>query len=146
MKFPYRSRNVRLFSGQQPVTVFRPIARVLLHGPSATVRLNALFDTGADHTMFPERFAQLVGITLNRNRPCTIRGIGGSPMTVYPGDAELELTDGVDSYRWKAEIFFAPANNVLMGHLATFEYFTATFDHQGRTFELIPNTAFPGLH
>jgi len=145
MKLPYRPYQVRLVQSEPLVSVWRPTTYVFLHGPLGTVRLNALVDSGADQTLFPMQFADALGITLDRERAGAIRGVSGSPITVYPADVEIELTNLKESYRWSATVRFAPGNNILLGHLGCLEFFTLTLDHHGRSFELAPNSCYPGL-
>ena len=144
MKLPFTPYQVRLVQAEPLVTVLRPTTYVFLHGPLGTVRLNALVDCGADQTLFPMQFADALGITLDRERAGTIKGVSGSPITVYPAGVEIELTNLKDSYRWSATVRFAPGNNILLGHLGCLEFFTVTLDHYGRVFELIPNSRYPG--
>lgn len=145
MRFRYRPYRVVLYNSGPKKKIYRPVARVLLHGLRGSVNLNALFDTGADQTIFPMHYAQVAGVALDRDRPGTVHGVGGSPITVYPGKVELELTDGKSSYRWSAEVGFAPGNNALIGHIGALEFFVARFDHEARSFELVANNSFPSV-
>jgi hypothetical protein len=144
MKFPYRPYRVRLYHGEPYTTVWRPTAQVILHGPLGSVRLNALFDPGADQTMLPRQFADALGIAVDDERPGSVRGVGGSPVIVHPGEADLELVGPPEFFRWRAAIRFGPGNHALLGQLGALEFFTATFDYYRRYFELVPNERYPG--
>jgi hypothetical protein len=101
-------------------------------------------DCGADYTVLPLSVAQAVGIDVDRNRPGTIGGIEGGSLLTYPGEAELEITDRLERFRWCTTVRFAEGNVMLLGHLGCLEYFTVTLDHFGRVFEFEPNAAYPG--
>jgi hypothetical protein len=145
MKWPYRPYRVRLYHGEAYTTVWRPTIRLILHGTLGTVKLNALVDPGADHTMLPRDFADALGISIDDGRPGSVRGVGGSPVVVHPGQAELEIAHQGQSFRWRAAIRFGPANHVLLGQLGCLEFFTATFDHYRRELTLEPNETYLGL-
>jgi hypothetical protein len=142
MKFPYRRFRVELFDGEPLTEIYRPIVPILVHGPSGSARVYPLLDCGADYTILPMSVANVVGIELDTNRRGTVGGIEGGSLLTYPGAAELELNDRVQSYRWRTSIRFAEGNNMLLGHLGCLEFFTATLDHFGRIFELEPNAAY----
>lgn len=144
MKLPYRPYRVRLYHGEPYTTVWRPIAQIVLHGPLGSVKLNALVDPGADQTMLPREFADALGILIDEKRPGSVRGVGGLPLVVHPGSAELEIVHQGQSIRWLASIRFASDNHALLGQLGCLEFFTATFDYQHRFFELEPNDLYAG--
>jgi hypothetical protein len=145
MKCPYRPYRARLYQGEAYTTVWRPTVRLILHGPRGSVKLNALVDPGADQTMLPREFADALDIAVDEQRPGSVRGLGGSPLTVYPGEAELQIVHQEQRFRWRATIRFGPANHVLLGQLGCLEFFTATFDHYLRELTLDPNEKYPGL-
>ena len=144
MKYPYRAYRVRLYQGEPCSTVWRPTVQIALHGPLGSVKLNALVDPGVDQTMLPRQFADALGISLDQNRPGSVRGFGGSPITVFPGTADVEIIHRQECFRWQANIRFGPANHALLGQLGCLEYFTATFDHHHRVLELNPNEIYEG--
>lgn len=144
MKLPYRPYRVRLHHGDPHATVWRPIAQITLHGPLGSVKLNALFDSGADQTMLPRQFADALGIEVDDELPGSVRGVGGSPVVVHPGDAELEIAYGGQLFRWRSAVRFGPGNHALLGQLGALEFFTVTFDHYRRFFELVPNELYQG--
>jgi hypothetical protein len=145
MKCPYRPYRVRLYHDEPFMTVWRPTVRLILHGPLGSVKLNALVDPGADQTMLPREFADALGIAVDDGRPGSVRGVSGSPLMVYPGEAELEIAHQEQSFRWRAVIRFGPADHVLLGQLGCLEFFTGTFDHGRRELTLEPNERYPGL-
>jgi hypothetical protein len=145
MKFSYRPFFVELFDGASLSEVYRPIVPILVHGPIASLLLRPLLDCGADLTLFPLDVAKAIGIELDTARVGTVGGIEGGSLDTYPGDVELELTDGTTSYRWRTTVRFAAGNNMLLGHLGCLELFVATLDHSQRTIALEPNAIYPSI-
>lgn len=144
MRLSYRSYRVRLYQGEPYSTVWRPSAPIVLHGPLGSVRLSALVDPGADQTVLPRIFADALGIAADEQRPGSVRGFAGAPITIHPGDAELEIAHQGQRFRWPATVRFGPGNHSVLGHLVCLEFFKATFDYYHRFFELEPNELYPG--
>jgi hypothetical protein len=71
----------------------------------------ALFDTGADFTVFPKAFADLLGIDLTSGRRWEACGVGGACIVLYEHEVEVdireptELPEGVDPTMVKIEPF-----------------------------------------
>lgn len=146
MKFPYERYSVRF--DQRRVEIYRPVVYARIHGPDRVADLRCLVDTGADFTLFPRSLADKLGIPVDDSVSQAIFGISGTPLRAAPADTELELTDGVESYRWTATALFVsfprPADQqTLFGHKGFLEYFTASFDGERRELELIPNSTLP---
>jgi hypothetical protein len=91
MKLPYREYRSRPIQNTSSVTVWRPVAPIVLRGTLGMVKLNALVDCGADHTMLPRQFADALGIAIDEDRAFRVRGIGNSAIYVHPGIAEIEI-------------------------------------------------------
>ena len=145
MNFSYRRFLVELFDGASLTEVYRPIVPILVHGPHDSLLVRPLLDCGADFTLLPLSVAAATGIELDMDRAGTVGGIEGGSLVTYSGEAELELSDGVQSYRWPTTVRFAEGNNMLLGHLGCLEFFTAILDHYHRSFSLEPNAMYPGL-
>jgi len=144
MRFAYRPFLVELFDGASLTEVYRPIVPVLVHGPKASLLLRPLLDCGADFTLLPLDVAEATGIEFDSDHVGTVGGIEGGSLVTHPGEVELELNDGVRSYRWRTTIRFAAGNNMLLGRLGCLEFFTATLDHYQRSISLEPNAIYPG--
>ncbi len=144
MNFAYRRFLVELFDGEPLREIYRPIVPILVHGPRDSLLVRPILDSGADFTLLPLSVAIATGVDLEMNRAGTVGGIEGGSLITYPGEVELELNDGTQSYRWPTTVRFAAGNNMLLGHLGCLEFFTATFDHRNGTFSLEPNAGFPG--
>jgi hypothetical protein len=144
MRFAYRPFLVELFDGASLTEVYRPIVPILVHGEHVSLLLRPLLDCGADFTLLPLDVADAIGIELDTEHVGTVGGIEGGSLITYPGEVELELSDGNISYRWRTTVRFAAGNNMLLGHLGCLEFFTATLDHYGRAISLEPNAIYPG--
>ncbi len=147
MRFPYERYYVRS-SKQQRFEIYRPVIYARIHAPDRVVDLRCLVDTGADFTLFPRSIADKFVIPVDDSASQPIFGIGGTPLRAAPADTELELTDGVESYRWNTSALFVsfprPADQqTIFGHKGFLEYFTASFDGERRELELIPNNTLP---
>jgi hypothetical protein len=143
MKFPYRRYLVELFDGESLSEIYRPIVPILVHGPRDSLLVHPLLDSGADFTLLPRSVATVTGVELDTKRIGTVGGIEGGSLVTYPGEVELELSDGTQSHRWPTTIRFAAGNNMLLGHLGCLEFFTASLDHHNRTVSLEPNASLP---
>lgn len=119
MKFKYRPQHR---SGE---IRYLPLIPVELHGSQRHLRVRAILDSGAEHTVFSKQVAQHLGIGLSDNRTVMLQTISG----VVPGilaAAELQ----VGAYRWTTEAIFADglaADAGLLGQLGFFQFFTVTF-------------------
>lgn len=144
MNFSYRRFLVELFDGASLSEIHRPIVPILVRGPRDSLLVRPLLDSGADFTLFPLSVAAATGIDLDINRAGSVGGIEGGSLVTYPGDVELELSDGTQSYRWTTTVRFADGNNMVLGHLGCLEFFTVTLDHYQRDVLIEPNAIYPG--
>src|SRR5438046_1328674 len=74
----------------------RPNIAVTLVGPSHSCICSALLDSGADETVFPGRFAAMIGIDLSNAPLGQITGIGGAVIDVRYAQITLRLSDGIE--------------------------------------------------
>lgn len=150
MKFYYRpSVAVAPISGDG-VMLLRPTIEVEVHGPSGRRTMNALVDTGADLTIFPLSLAQQLGIDVSPSDEPTTTDFSGTVLTLEEGKAEFELNspEGDETLRWNAVIQFIDFGDpdddtAVLGHVGFLNYFTAVFDGEQASLELIPNGALP---
>ncbi len=124
----------------------RPIIDVTILGPSDSRLLDALLDSGADDTVFPERVASVLGIDLANALPGVAEGAGGMPIPVRYAQATLRITDGVEQREWTAWVAFTSArmNRPLLGFAGFLQFFTATFHGDREEVELTVNSLYPG--
>ncbi len=80
-----------------------------LLGPGGDRWAEAIQDTAADDTVFPERFAQPLGIDLTQAPVGSGQGAGQSPIPLRYAQVTLRLTDGREVREWDAWVGFTPA-------------------------------------
>lgn len=122
----------------------RPLVPVVLIGPQGSHFIDAKLDTAADDTIFPVRFAPLVGIDLTGATAGEAAGVTGIPIPVHYVQAELEISSGSETRRWPATIAFGKVANALLGFAGCLQFFTATFHGDQERVELTVNSLYPG--
>ena len=128
-----------------PGGVIRPIIAVVLQGPTSQRLLDGLLDTGSDRTVFPEREAAAVGISLPTSPDSSFKTAGGVSIPYRLADAVLELRAAAATVRWKATVAFAddPLTIIHLGHRGFLEFFRATFHGPERKVSLDPQPTLP---
>jgi hypothetical protein len=116
-------------------------------GPTATVTREALLDSGADDTVFPETVATLAGIDLTNAPTGQAAGVGMTAVVVRYAEVTLRLTDGREFREWPARAGFtaAPLHRPLLGFAGCLQFFTATFFGDREEVELAVNGLYPGM-
>ena len=148
MKFPYRS-YVSLYPGSSDFRlILRPVVTIQIAGPNAKARWDALVDTGADETLLPYSFAELLGVKLDRDATSQAAGISGEHLTVYYGDVAFQIADGSEQVGWSTTVGFVEFAStddevVVLGHLGCLDYFTAEFDGEAAELKLTANSLLP---
>ncbi len=154
LHFPYLPQPI---SGLAPPSLppgtthrFRPYlpirVRSLQTGKSQLIQ-RAVLDTGADDTVFPENFVTNLGITLLSDLgPVSRIRWRGTPYPIRFAEVELQLTDKVTVYSWRAIVgFTTPAIPYpLLGQAGFLQYFNQTGRGHDRESILEPIQAFPG--
>jgi hypothetical protein len=126
--------------------VRRPIVPVRLLGPNGRwSTIDALIDTVADVTLFPERLAERLGVTLT--------GVAEIPLTSALGTIAIyravELTQELrrfpDTLRWQGMVGFLPRHMTygLLGTRGFFEFFDVQYSAR-RCFTEIQPSSFVG--
>jgi hypothetical protein len=148
MRFPYRLRPSR-----QPVVSLggrwvrpRPMVTVSLIGPRSTFVEEAMLDTAADDSVFPEYAAAIIGIDLANAPIGEASGVGGAPVAVRYAAVELRFTDGREFRRWPAWVGFTAARlkQPLLGFAGCLQFFGAFFHGDREEVELSVNALYPG--
>lgn len=147
MTFRFRPYLVSSAAGDRSL-VFRPVLTVGVSSDTEQGQWDALIDTGADECIFPDSIAEPLGLDLARATTGRISGVGGDALSAAYTGLQLELTDGTMSVRWPVIVGFVhyprPAEEILiLGHSGFLEFFTAVFDGEKRTLELLPNPRLP---
>jgi hypothetical protein len=108
----------------------------------------ALVDTGADESVLPLSLAERIGAAIDTSKAVQAAGVGGQIIELLPAIVDLEVTNSLDSYKWRAVVGFARFDNAedecaILGHVGALEFFTATFDGEAYRLTLLPNATFP---
>lgn len=139
MRFPYQSYPVRGIGAAHVVAVHRPSIPIRVIGPAGEAVAYGLVDTGADETLFPDRFLGPLGVVVRPGDHATIVANDGGVVLVRYGMVDLELRRRDVAYRWSARVAFYSGTRALLGHAGCLEYFTATFNGQRRYVSMTPN-------
>jgi hypothetical protein len=110
------------------------------------VAREALLDSGADDTLFPEFLASYIGINLAAAPTGILRSAAGGSVPVRYATVSLRLTDGVEQREWPATVAFTPVRlwRPLLGFAGCLQFFTATFHGDREEVELSVNRLYPG--
>lgn len=115
-------------------TIFRPYAIVSIQGENKEWFLvEMVVDTGADYTLLPRRYAQVLGIDLSKCHPKTSLGIGGSE-TVY---LYKSLLIKIGDWLKKIPVGFLERDDIpaLLGRLECLEVLRVIFENFETAFE-----------
>jgi len=146
MKFEYLPFDVEITGQESPVTIYRPMVPVILHGSQRSFSLKALLDTGADYSILPISVAIDLGMKVDKEKPLEIHGIGNNATSFYPASIDFELYKlGDTQYRWQTTVYCGQEESMILGQFGFFEFFRVTFDHFHRTLELSPSDSYQGL-
>ncbi len=126
--FPFR-----LVGREYLGTIRRPYATVLIQARGRRwVSVEMVVDSGADYTLLPRVYAELLGVDLKSCVPMTTSGIGGSETVHLYKSLSVRLGD------WRAEVpaGFLERDDVpaLLGRLKFLEALEVTFKDFKTTF------------
>ena len=143
MIFPYVRHRVDKSVAIPTGEIARPEVPIRISGPTNTIEILGLIDTGADHVFLSMLLAEVLGVVLRMEEAETAEGAGGQQLRLWPANVELELVADTQSYRWRIQAGFIETGDdpaaAYLGHAGFLEYFTATFDGDAQTVELISN-------
>lgn len=150
MKFPYREYISELPGTSDFRLIVRPIVTIRIAGTHTSARWDALVDTGADETLLPLKFAELLGVELD-GATGQASGIAGGRLTIHYGDVGFLLERENVAVEWIATVGFVDFNSpddevVILGHHGCLDFFTATFDGERAELDLSPNSQLPTLN
>ena len=110
--------------------VRRPIVPVRLLGQNGRwSTIDALIDTGADITLFPERLAERLGVNLTDIAEVPLTSALGTIATYRAVELTLELRRFPDTMRWQGVVGFLPRHMTygLLGTRGVFEFFDVQY-------------------
>jgi hypothetical protein len=119
-----------------------------LIGPLRSWPLDALVDTGAEDTVFPEWVANAIGLDLTKAPTGTGAGVGGTPVVLRYAQITLRIADNNERREWQAWAGFTPMHLrlALLGFAGFLQYFTATFHGDREEVELTANNSYSGIY
>jgi hypothetical protein len=124
----------------------RPLVGVTVVGPGGSRHRQAVLDTAADDTIFPEALAAPLGLDLSQAPQGTAAGVGSAGVPVKYAQVRLRLTDGHEFREWPAHVGFTPAPlpYALLGFAGCLQFFSAHFHGDREEVELTVNGLYPG--
>jgi hypothetical protein len=136
LEFPY----MRLPGG-----IVRPILAVTIEGPSGRRLLDGLVDSGSDRTIFPQREATAIGITLPAKPDGLIKTAAGTAIAYRLADVVLELRAIGSVVRWKTPVAFAedPLSLIHLGTRGFLQYFHCLLMGPEERVQLDPRPCLP---
>jgi hypothetical protein len=148
VRFPYRVYEVFATpaSGAEDGYIYRPIIPFTLAGPSEALDFFGLVDTGADETYLTRRMADRLGLVVDEATEHIIESASGEVAVRY-AQVMIELTDGVESYRWPISVGITDQDwtEAILGHSGFLEYFDVLFRGHEHEVVLTRNVAvLPG--
>jgi hypothetical protein len=149
MIFPYVRYELDPTATIPSGEVYRPRIPIRIVGPKRSLKVFGLLDTGADHVFLSASIATQLGIE-PAVRSEIAHGAGGHEIDVWPSKVEIEITDGIDTYRWSADVGFLVSDDdppvAFLGNVGFLEHFRATFDYEVHIVELtLKSGSIPNL-
>ena len=136
MRFPTSLRDGKL----------RPIVSVHVSVPGLPpVVFDALVDTGADVSLFPQRVALRLGLDLTGQPSRIAAAAVGGQCEYRLCDVTLELRRFPETLRWNTRVGFVEhrMSYAILGTRGLFEFFRLTYDAHEHWLELIPRVGTP---
>lgn len=121
-------------------SIYRPSISIMFKRGSRFILLEALVDSGADHTILPIEIAGELDLKLDKRTKSIFYGAGGNPFTVYRSQVKLECIirqAGFRSYNWKSFVYFAESQpTILLGNKGFLDQFKVTLNGIKREVEI----------
>jgi hypothetical protein len=130
---------------QLPGGILRPVIAVVIEGPGGCRLLDGLLDTGSDRTIFPQREAQVLGVSLPAESVGVIKTASGVGIAYRLAEVVLELRASGNVVRWKTAVAFAeePLTILHLGTRGFLEFFHTTFRGPECQVVFIPRPSLP---
>ncbi len=114
-----------------------PLIDVELFGPTGSVKVLSLVDSGADYCIFNAKYAQVLGIDLSKCLKCFTRGVGGNtPIPTFRTELEMQAQH---TKKIKIPVDFIDSDSVngLIGQVGFFDNYKIKFERVTNVFEII---------
>ncbi len=147
MLFRYSAVNLnrQILTLQKRVARPRPIIPVTIIGPSQSLAGDALVDTGADDTIFPDLAALKIGLDLTAAPTSFSRTISPGGVRVRYARVALRIGNVFEHYEWEAWVGFTPQLwRPILGFAGFLQFFDATFFGAREELELTVNPTYSG--
>ena len=135
MKFPYIKTPS---ADPRKKWASRPMIQIMLFGPSGSITVWALIDSGADKCLFHSALGKEIGLVIEKGEKEDFSGIEGEKITAYLHQIQLQVV-GIDE---KAEIAagFTDAKGVfaILGQEGFFDAFRIKFEKNHNAIEINP--------
>jgi hypothetical protein len=126
----------------------RPLLAIEIAGPLGSRFLDAVLDSGADDTIFPEHLAPRLGVVLANAPEGESAAVGGAPLVYRYASVTLRLADHYEECEWEAIVGFiaAPLRRPILGQAGVLQFFDVQLLGAHRETILTPNPSFAGRH
>jgi len=124
-KFPYRKEESELLG-----LVYRPVVDFEVKTTTGWIPVIAYADSGADITLLPKSFIELLGIAFEEKDITDIGGVGGGKVPVIVKETELKICGKII----KAKVAIALIEEIpyLLGREDIFDFFKVCFRQKVR--------------
>ena len=116
---------------------FLPLIDLRVHNGTRSLQMDALVDSGADHSVLGNEVAVDLGISPNSGQLVTVVGAGGYELEGFL----TEVTFEIGKHRWTAPVIFSDAarGRAILGQIGFFAFFSVTFRYQKRELDIRKN-------
>jgi hypothetical protein len=115
-----------------------PLIDVELFGPTGSITVNSLLDSGADYCIFNAKYASLIGVDLNACTKAGTRGVGGNTVIpTYRTELEIQVKN-LEKIRVPVDFIDSDSVSGLLGQTGFFDLHKIKFERKLNTFEISP--------
>jgi hypothetical protein len=124
----------------------RPIIPITVVGPAGSHALDALVDSGADDTIFPEGLAVRLGIDLTNAPHGTGTGVALGVVELRYAEVTLRIADNQEQREWRGCVGFTASKlrRPLLGFAGCLQFFTTELQGDREEVKLTVNSLYPG--
>lgn len=134
MKYKY-AVQLNLDKPTEPA-IRTPMVNVELFGPTDSVKIFSLVDSGAWYCLFNVAYASKIGVDIAKCKKGATIGVGGMErIPVYYTELEMQV-DHQDTIRIPVGFIDSPSVNGLLGQIGFFDSFRIKFERDHGTFEI----------